>query len=120
MKHADCMGMLKVKCRETGFVHSARKFLQRMAVNVFSSMGYILADLGDSFLVLQAKKKMFIKAIKKQRTVYYIWVAIGCYFVHFPPSLFINMVTFFNSSSYLHMLLHCRILCICVCTDVCA
>ena len=26
LKHADCMGMLKVKYRETGFVHSAREF----------------------------------------------------------------------------------------------
>ena len=52
----------------------------------------------------------------------YIWFArYGIhYFVHFPPSLFINMMTFFNSSSYLHMLLHCCILCIYARTDVCA
>ena len=73
------------------------------------------------FLTPGGKKKMFIKAIKKQRTMCYIWFGrygIHC-FVHFPPSLFINMMTLFNSSSYLHMLLQCCILCVYACTHVC-
>lgn len=83
LKHADWMGMLKVKRRETGFVHSAREFLQRMAVNVFSSIGYILANLGDSssFFWLQAeKKKCSLKQLKsKEQCV--IFGLVGMVFI---------------------------------------